>query len=128
MSTAQPKSELLPGANEAAAMAQQNLEQLTRASERFMKGVVNAAVQQIELSRGLIQGGMEDLSLLAQARTPETFVQAELDVFRRRSERMIEAMQKVSDELRQTWGEAFELAKPAAQAARPTAAAAKPKA
>jgi hypothetical protein len=110
------------GGPEAAAVVQQNLDNLKAASERFMKGVVKATVQQIELSRGLFEGGMEDFSLLAKAHTPETFVQAELDVFRRRSERVIAAMQTLSDELRKTWGEAFE----AAEAAKPAAKSATP--
>ncbi len=95
-----------------AAIAQQNYEHLMTASERFMTGVVSATVRQLELSRGLIQGGLEDFDRLSQARTPETFVQAELEVLRRRSERVMTAMQTVSEELARAWGEALEMAQP----------------
>jgi hypothetical protein len=105
------------GAAEPAAMAQANLQQLTEASERFMKGVVDASVRQIELSRSLIEGGLEDFQLLALARTPEALVHAEFDVLRRRSERMISAMQKASDDLTQTWSKAIEMTQSSASAA-----------
>ncbi|MDB5479965.1 MAG: hypothetical protein JWO83_1018 [Caulobacteraceae bacterium] len=104
-------------AADGAAMAQQNYQNLVTASERFMTGVVNAAVKQLELSRGLIQGGLEDFDHLSQARTPETFVQAELEVLRRRSERVMNAMQTLTEELTRAWGEALELAQPPRRAA-----------
>jgi hypothetical protein len=101
------------------AMAQQNYQNLVTASERFMTGAVNAAVKQLELSRGLIQGGLEDFDRLSQARTPETFVQAELEVLRRRSERVMNAMQTLSEEMARAWGEALELAQPPRAAGEP---------
>jgi hypothetical protein len=108
------------------AMAQQNYQKLVTASERFMTGAVNAAVKQLELSRGLIQGGMEDFDRLTQARTPETFVQAELEVLRRRSERVMNAMQVLSEEMARAWGEALELAQPPPRGAGEPSANAKP--
>ena len=70
---------------------------------------MNVAVQQIELGKGMMDSGVEDFDLLAQAHTPEALVQAELEIFRRRSERAIVTTQKITDELRQSWVEAFEL-------------------
>jgi Phasin protein len=94
---------------EAATRVQQNFAQLAHAYQHFMKGLMNVAAQQIELGKGMMDSGVEDFDLLAQARTPEALVQAELEVFRRRSERAVLTTQKITDELRQTWVEAFEL-------------------
>lgn len=113
-------------AADGAATAQQNYQHLMAASERFMTGVVNAAMKQLELSRGLIQGGLEDFDRLSQARTPETFVQAELEVLRRRSERVMNTMQTVSEELARAWGEALEMAQPPGRPAETPSASAKP--
>lgn len=98
------------GTSEATAAVQQNLVHLTTGYERFVKGLMNVTIQQIELSCNLMEGNVEDFNLLAQARTPEAFVQAELDVMRRRSERALGAAQKIGDELRQTWTEMSEFA------------------
>lgn len=112
--------------SESVAIAQQNYQHLMAASERFMTGVVSATVKQLELSRGLIQGGLEDFDRLSQARTPETFVQAELEVLRRRSERVMNAIQTVSEELARAWGEALEMAQPQGQSEASPPANAKP--
>ena len=75
--------------SEAAMNVHQNLVHLTNGYERFVKGLMNVTIQQIELSCNLLEGNVEDFNLLAQARTPEAFVQAELGVIRRRSERAL---------------------------------------
>ena len=105
--------------SEAAMSVHQNLVHLTNGYERFVKGLMNVTIQQIELSCNLLEGNVEDFNLLAQARTPEAFVQAELDVIRRRSERAFGAAQKIGDELHQTWAEMSELATSFATIATP---------
>jgi hypothetical protein len=109
MSIAQTPESFAGQTLEATTRVRRNFAQLTHASQHFMKGLMNVAVQQIELGKGMMDSGVEDFDLLAQARTPEAVVQAELEVFRRRSERAIVTAQKITDELRQSWVEAFEL-------------------
>jgi hypothetical protein len=70
-----------------------------------MKGLMNVAMQQIELGQGLLEGSVEDLSLLTTARTPDAFVQAEFEVLRRSSQRALGVAQKLSSELNRTWSE-----------------------
>lgn len=84
------------------------LSQLTQGYETLMKGMMNVVLRQIELTSGLLEGGMDDLNLLTQAKSPDTFIQAELEVLRRQSERMITAAQKFSQEVNQTWSQASE--------------------
>ncbi len=110
MSIAQTPESFAGQTLEAATRVQQNFAQFAHAYQRFVKSLMNVAVQQIELSRGIVEGSVEDFDLLAQAHTPEALVQAELEIFRRRSERAIGTAQKTTDELRQTWVEAFEFA------------------
>ena len=62
------------GTSEAATTVQQNLVHLTNGYERFVKGLMNVTIQQIELSRDWMDGNVEDFNLLAQARSPEAFV------------------------------------------------------
>jgi hypothetical protein len=78
--------------------------------EKFVKGMMAIAVQQLELTRGLMEGGMEDLNLLAKARTPDAFVEAELAILRRRAERTIGAVHSVAEEMRQIWTDTLETA------------------
>ena len=118
-----------PGApaTDPASLAQQNFERLAFASTRFMKGLANIAATQFELSRELMDGGVSDFNLLAQARTPEALVEAELEVFRRRSERAVGAVKKISDQMSGAWTEACEFAqlRPIGGASRETAPAAR---
>jgi hypothetical protein len=121
-------SKAAKGADDAATAIQQNIEQISRASEHFMKGVMNAAVRQMELGQSLIEAGMEDFNLVARARTPESLLQAELEVFRRRSERLAAAMQTASEDLRQAWSATLDLtrsgASPPVEPGEPTKPAA----
>ena len=107
------------GISEAATTVQQNLVHLTSGYERFVKGLMNVTIQQIELSCNLLEGNVEDFNLLAQARSPEAFVQAELEVIRRCSDRALGAAQKIGDELHQTWREMSEFATSFAGVAAP---------
>jgi Phasin protein len=105
--------------SEAVTTVQQKAVHLTNGYERFVKGLMNVTIQQIELSCHLMEGNIEDFNLLAQAPTPEAFVQAELDVIRRRSERAVGAAQQIGEELHQTWTEMSELATSFATVASP---------
>jgi hypothetical protein len=95
---------------ETALFGQKSLAQLTRSYECWMKGVMNVAMQQIELGRGLLEGSVEDLNLLTQVRTPDAFCQAEFEMLRRRYERAIGVAQKITEELNRTWAEVSEFA------------------
>jgi Phasin protein len=110
MSIAQTPESFAGHTLDAATRVQQNFSQFTHAYQRFMKSLMNVTVQQIELSRGMMEGSIEDFDLLGRACTPDALIEAEFDVFRRRSQRAIETTQKVTDELRQTWAEALEFA------------------
>lgn len=110
MSATVTSENIASGFSEAALLGQQNLVRFSRGYECLMKGLINVAIQQIELSRGLLENGVEDFNLLTQARTPDAFVQAELEVFRRRSERALGAAQKISAELNKTFAEMSEAA------------------
>jgi hypothetical protein len=96
--------------SEATATVRRNLAHLASGYERFVNGLTKATIQQVELNCNFMEGYVEDLNLLAQARTPEAFVQAELNVIRRNSERAVEAAQKISDGLHHTWIEMSGLA------------------
>ena len=77
-----------------------------------MKGLMSVAVQQIEMtSKGLMAGGMADLELLTDARSPGAFVQAELEIFRRRSERAASAARQIAVELNRTFAETYAFAR-----------------
>ncbi len=89
----------------------QTMVQFADSYERLVKGLTQMATHQVALTRDLLEGGAADLQLLAQARTPEAFLQAELEAFRRRSARAIEAALTMGDELRQTWTGLSEYAK-----------------
>lgn len=94
------------GFAEAANFGQENFARLSRGYECLMKGMINVAAQQAELGRGLMQAGMEDFGLLAQAKSPEAFLQAEMEIFRRGSERAFDATRKLGLELNKTLTEA----------------------
>ncbi len=112
MSTNQPTETPATFNLEAAKIAQQNFERLAGVSAQYVKGLAGIAAAQFELSRELMDGGVGDFNLLAQARTPEAFVEAELEVFRRRSERAAGAVKKISDQISGAWAEALEFAQP----------------
>jgi hypothetical protein len=96
--------------SETAALNRENFARMTRGYERVMKGLMNVAVQQIEMTQGLIAGGMADLDLLTETRSPVAFVQAEVEIFRRRSERAASAARQIADELNRTFAETYALA------------------
>jgi Phasin protein len=96
--------------SETAALNRENFTRMTRGYERVMKGLMNVAVQQIEMTQGLMAGGMADLDLLTEARSPVAFVQAELEIFRRRSERAASAARQIADELNRTFAETYAFA------------------
>ncbi len=92
-------------AMDAARVAQQNFFQMSGGYERLTRGLAQIAMEQIALSRRLLEGSLEDFNLLAQARSPEAFMRAEMEVFRRRSERAMGAAQQIGEELREAWTE-----------------------
>jgi hypothetical protein len=97
--------------SETAALNRENFARMTRGYERVMKGLMNVAVQQIEMTQGLMAGGMADLELLTDARSPGAFVQAELEIFRRRSERAASAARQIAVELNRTFAETYAFAR-----------------
>jgi hypothetical protein len=92
-----------------AAMSQQGLAQFARTSELMMTGFMSASLRQLEFGQQLMRGNLEDFQQLAQARTPEAFVEVEFDVLRRRSERMAAMVQQLSEDLGQVWANTFEV-------------------
>jgi hypothetical protein len=107
MSTNLTPASFIDRMSETAALNRENFTRITRGYERVMKGLMNVAVQQIEMTQGLMAGGMADLDLLTEARTPVAFVQAELEIFRRRSERAASAARQITDELNRTFAETY---------------------
>lgn len=99
-SSSQPAGAAIPG-----------ISQITRGYESLMKGLMSVVMRQIELSSGLLEGGLEDLDLLTKAHTPDEFIKAELEVLRRQSERAIAAAQKLSAEVNRTWSDASQTLK-----------------
>jgi hypothetical protein len=118
MSISQTSENLAAGTSEAGKAVQQKLVHFTNSYE-LVRSLMNVTIQQIELSRDWMDGNVEDFNLLAQARSPEAFVQAELEVIRRCSDRALGAAQKIGDELHQTWREMSELATSFAGVAAP---------
>jgi hypothetical protein len=118
MSISQTSENLAAGTSEAGKAVQQKLVHFTNSYE-LVRSLMNVTIQQIELSRDWMDGNVEDFNLLAQARSPEAFVQAELEVIRRRSDCALGAAQKIGDELHQTWTEMSELATSFATVATP---------
>jgi len=93
--------------SEAARASQKHFEQ---GYEAMVRGLTKVTMKQLELSRTLMEGAMEDLNMLSQARTPDALVTTEMEVLRRRAERTIGAFRAVADEMGQAWGEALETA------------------
>lgn len=104
MSTTQNEA-IGKGFAEVAAFGQENFTRLTRGYECLMKGMINVAAQQAEFGRGMMQAGMEDFGLLTQAKSPEAFFQAEMEIIRRGSERAFDATRKLGTELNKTFAE-----------------------
>lgn len=96
---------------------QDNLLHFTRGCETFTKNLFNVAAQQIELTRDLIEGSLADYSLLANARTPEAMLHAEVELFRRGSERAFGAATKITDAMQQVFTDAISAAAPSARKA-----------
>lgn len=95
-----------------------NVEHLTTASERFMEGMTSLMSEQMELGRLMMEGGVEDFRLLAQATTPENFIKAELEVMNRRQGRAAVAMQRFTDRFTKAFSEVHAAADPAPANAR----------
>jgi hypothetical protein len=93
---------------------QNSLAQFNRAYERFLEGLMSATIRRIEVSQSLISGGLADLDLLTQARTPSGFIEAELEITRRRSERLAEAIRTSVEDLYRGWIETTACVQPLA--------------
>jgi hypothetical protein len=87
----------------------QNLARLVRGCELLMEGLMNVAIQHIEVTQTLIAGEVADLELLTRVATPAALVEAQLEVMRRRSERVITATRKITDEITRSWAETHAL-------------------
>ena len=91
---------------------QDNLLRFTKGYETLAQGMFNIAVQQVELTRGLIEGGLADYALLADAHTPDALLRAEVELFRRSSERAFEAATKITGAVQQAFTDAMSAATP----------------
>ena len=103
---------------ETAAFGQQNIARLTRGYERLMEGLMNVAIQQIEVTQNLIAGDFADLDLLTRAGSAGGLIEAEFEILRRRSERIASATQQITEELNRSWVETCACVQPAADAVR----------
>jgi len=74
-------------------------------ADRLLKATVTLTARQLELSHGLLQGGAEDLALLGQVRTLEELLQAQSDIIRRQSDRTLQAIQAMAQQLTQSMSE-----------------------
>jgi hypothetical protein len=93
--------------------------------ERWMKGMMNVTLHQLEATQDWVRGSLEDFDLLTEARSPGALVQAELEIFRRRSRGASGAARKIADELRRTFVESSALVvEPAGAKEGPSAAVA----
>jgi Phasin protein len=92
---------------DAVAQGQRTFADFAAGYEKVARGLMNVAMRQLELSRELMEGAIEDLGLLAQARSPDTLLAAEMEVFRRRAERTIGAVRTVTREMGQVWSESL---------------------
>lgn len=89
--------------SDAMAGMSQGLFTATRSYERLMTGWLATMVRQAEFSRDMMAGACDDIGILAQAHTPQTFVQAELQVMQRRTERMFHGAKRLAEEIGKEW-------------------------
>lgn len=94
----------------------QNLTRLVHGFELFMEGLMNVTIHQIEVSQSLVTGGLADLDLLARARSPTAFVEAEIEIMRRRSERFTKAVRMIVEDVNRSWVETYDCIQPVAGA------------
>ena len=85
--------------------SQQITVRLNFGAEQLLKTAMALSARQAEISHGLLQGGIEDLSLLARVRSPEGLFQAQADIARRQSERSVAALQEMAAALTRSLGE-----------------------
>ena len=113
------------------APAQDRLACCGKATERLFQGFMSMALQQAELGRSLMEDGLTEMRLLTAPRRPEEYMEAELEIMRKRMDRMVAGMRRINDEMRTSYFEASELAlaglqaETAGEAAKPAAARAK---
>ncbi len=101
------------------APAQDRLACCGKATERLFQGFMSMALQQAELGRSLMEDGLTEMRLLTAPRRPEEYMEAELDIMRKRMERMVAGMRRINDEMRTSYFEASELALAGLQAEAP---------
>ena len=92
------------------APAQDRLACCGKATERLFQGFMSMALQQAELGRSLMEDGLTEMRLLTAPRRPEEYMEAELEIMRKRMDRMISGMRQINDEMRTSYFEASELA------------------
>lgn len=112
MTTQSPSDTAAKTEAEFAALVPIPIERLTRVSERFIEGMTTLVAQQMELGRLMMEGGVEDFRLLAQATTPETFIKAEFEVLNRRQERAAAAVRKFNDGFHKAFSDVYESVEP----------------
>ena len=78
-------------------------DRLGRGFEVLMEGMMNVAIRQIELTQSLFIEGCTDLYLLTRANTPAAVIAAEVEIMRRRSQRLTNAAQTMAQDLNQSW-------------------------
>jgi hypothetical protein len=83
-------------------LVRDHVTQFTLGYGRLVNGLMQAMLTQIDIGRGLMEASVEDFTLLAAARTPDALVQAELEVFRRRSACAIDVAQHLTAQLTRT--------------------------
>ena len=91
---------------------QQALARMVRGCELLMESMMNVAIQQIEVTQSLITGEIADLELLTRITTPAALIEVQLEVARRRSERVVNATRRITEEMNRSWAEAITLIQP----------------
>lgn len=94
------------GLSEAVRASQEQMARISRNYECFLKGLMDVGARQAEFVRDMIEGNVEDFNRLAGVRTPEALVQAELDIFRRRSEQVMAGTTRIGEAMQRMCAEA----------------------
>lgn len=76
---------------EAKAFMPPNLQLFSEGFQNLSKCWVDIMAQQVELTSKMIRGAVADTALLTEARSPDALWRAEVEIYRRGTERMLEA-------------------------------------
>ncbi len=76
---------------------------LARAYEMSVAGMMNLAIEQIEIGQSLVLDGMADANVLMRAQTPVAFTEAAFQILERRSRHSAAVSAKMVRDLERIW-------------------------